>query len=157
MFPIQISVCSETCEVTIRANDLGLIQSIKKKIRTENLKCSATRGSNYEFLDVLPESRKEFGVSMEDGVACLTFRCKDMRRYNIFRCTLSEHFEIEREYNQHNCTIVGFSKPNSSSSIFEKVPSVRDRSLSKLEKLHSAIADIASGQLVYDLILPEFK
>ncbi len=150
MFPMTITVCPETCEVTIKGKDLDLIQTIENKILVENLKQqrSKTRSENA-FLDVLPGG-KEFNVSMEDGIACLTFRCYDMRRYSIFRCTLRQHFEIEREYNQHNCTIVGFNKPVSFSSIFEKLPSSLDRSLSNLEISQSAKSGIASGLFFSD-------
>ena len=147
-------MCPETCEVTIRGKDLDLIQTIETKIMTENfiLQCSKSRSENA-FLDVLPGG-KLFNMSLEDDIACLTFRCIDMQRYSIFRCTLKQHFEIERKYNQHNCTIVGFSKPVSFSSLFEKLPSRLDGSLSKLEISQSAKPGLAPGLLISDSFLP---
>lgn len=84
MFPMEITICPETCEVMIRGKDLDLIQTIENRIMIEDMKqgCSKARCEN-EFLDILPGG-KVFNVSMEDGIVCLTFRCYDMRGYSIF-------------------------------------------------------------------------
>ena len=71
MFPIEVTCCLDTLQVTIRGKDLDSIKLIQNKIGMENLKYTR---SDDAFLTVLPDTRKMFNLSMEDGISCLTFR-----------------------------------------------------------------------------------
>ena len=78
-----------------------------------------------------------------------------MRRYNIFGCTLRTHFDVERERNQHNFTIVGFRKPRSFAAIYEEhiQYSRAVGSLTRINISERSKDGTASGSCICDSIL----